>query len=245
MTRLSRPTLYQCPACAGYFTRSVLISLHFYDDVPEWSDGMNGQWWAGMGAPVGRCPACSKVVWVDDATAIMSAPCKPLPIGAFARLWYRVTGDSKGRLRDEGGWVALPQEIKEADRLDGLQCARDLLDALAGLLPDAGDREIYVRRRLWWATNDHIRFFEDGSRVVEVPVAPEADRRANMLRMIEIHEAAGSRLAERAELLRQLGQFDDAIRLLTSGAPEIRASENAAWTLRWAKAADSEVKRFD
>jgi hypothetical protein len=244
MTRLSAPTLYQCPACAGYFTRSVLTSLHFYDDVPEWSDGMNGQWWAGMGAPVGRCPACSKVVWVDDATAVMPAPCKPCPIGAVARLWYRVTGDSKGRLRDERDWIALPREIKEADRIDGLRSARDLLDALAALLPDAWDREIYVRRRLWWATNDHIRFFKDGSRVVEVPVAAEVDRRENMLRMIEMHEAAGSGLAERAELLRQLGQFDDAIRLLTSGTPEIKASDNAARMLRWAKAGDDRVKTF-
>jgi hypothetical protein len=146
MTQLSAPRLYQCPACTGYFTRIVVTFLHFYDDVPTWSDGMNGQWWAGIGAPVGRCPACAKIVWVDDANAIMPAPRKPRPVGAMARLWYGMTGDSRGRLRDERDWIALPREIKEAKSINGLEGTRDLLDALNALLPNARDREIYLRR---------------------------------------------------------------------------------------------------
>lgn len=62
--------------------------------------------------------------------------------------------------------------------------------------------------------------------------------------MIELHGIAGSGLAERAELLRNLGQFENAINLLRSGAPEIGSSPTAAWTLRWAKAGDADVKTF-
>src|SRR5471030_1445797 len=85
MTRFSPPIIRQCPGCAGYFRRHAPISLHFYDDVPEWSDGKNGQWWAGAGGHVGRCPACSKTVWIDDAAEVMRLPWKPNPMGTMAR----------------------------------------------------------------------------------------------------------------------------------------------------------------
>jgi hypothetical protein len=68
------------------------------------------------------------------------------------------------------------------------------------------DREMFIRRRIWWATNDYRRMRSDGSLVIENPVASDAERVANMVRMIGIHEAAGSRIPERAELLRQLGR---------------------------------------
>jgi hypothetical protein len=148
MTRLSASTLYQCPACARYFTHSVLTFLHYYDDVPSWSDGKNGQWWAGIGGPVGRCPSCRSVVWIDDATKVMRAPREPRAIGALARLWHHLTGDRSDRLR-EREWAALPREIKEAERIDGLHNAQDFNDALALLSPDATDREVFLRRRLW------------------------------------------------------------------------------------------------
>jgi hypothetical protein len=242
MTRLSAPTLYQCPACVGYFTHAVLTSLHFYDDVPEWSDGMNGQWWAGMGAPVGRCPACSKVVWVDDATAVMPAPCQPRPIGAVARLWYRVTGDRKGLLRDERDWVALPREIKEADRIDSLQSARDLMAAFTALLPDAGDREIYVRRRLWWASNDHHRLRADGVPTASLPAVAPAETRTNVLRLLELLENAHNLQVERGELLRQLGRFDESVAVLKAVKPNGNSEVKASKIQRLAQARDSELK---
>lgn len=229
MTQLSAPTLYQCPACAGYFTRSVLTFLHFYDDVPDWSDGMNGQWWAGIGAPVGRCPTCTKVVWVDDAKAVMPAPREPRPVGGVSRLWHRMTGDSKGQLRDERDWIALPQEIKEADCINGLQGARDLLDALAALLPDTRDREIYVRRRLWWASSDHHRLRSDGTPNASLPAVSPADAHANALRLLELFETDPSNQVERGELLRQLGRFGEAVAVLKAVKPdgysEIKASK--------------------
>ena len=229
MTQLSAPTLYQCPACTRYFTRSVLTLLHYYSDVPNWSDGMNGQWWAGIGAPVGRCPACTKVIWVDDVEEVMTAPQKPRSISTAARLWHRMTGDSKGRLRDERDWIALPQEIKEANRISGLQTARDFLDALMALAPDAVDREIYVRRRLWWASNDHHRLRVDGTPIAAQPVVAQAEAQTNALRLLELFENDLSEQVARGELLRQLGRFDEAVSVLKAVKPdgysEVKASK--------------------
>lgn len=170
-------------------------------------------------------------------------PSEPRPLGRLTRILASWNGDKDSHLRAEREWKELSPAWKVAELGRRIQYP-DLQGALLALPALNTEREMFLCRRIWWATNDHIRLRSDGSRVTEVPVAPESERRANMLRMIEIHEAAGSGLAERAELLRHLGQFDDAIRLLTSGAPEIRASENAAWTLRWAKAGDDRVKTF-
>lgn len=228
MTRLSAPTLYQCDACFGYFTRSVLTSLHFHDDVPSWSDGMSGQWWAGIGAPVGRCPSCTRVVWVDDARVVMLAPRQPHPIGTLARVWHRLTGDRQGRLRDEQNWITAQTKIKDAPLIVGLKSMCDFLHALADISPDDRDREVYVRLRLWWASNDHRRFRATETPIEPQPaVAPEAC--TNILRLLDLFENDPSRQVERGELLRQLGRFEEAVAVLKAVKPngysEVRASK--------------------
>jgi hypothetical protein len=221
--------LYQCPLCAGYFTRSVLTFLHFCDDVPEWSDGRSGQWWANMGAPVGRCPACSKVVWVEDATKLMPVPRPPRPIGLVARLWHQLTGD--GRLGAERDWNVLSSEIKDAERIQGLDSAHDLLDALVMVSPNAADREIYVRRRLWWVSNDHRRLDKDGRPTTEQRAMPVETAHANMYRLLVLIENDPALQVERGDLLRQLGHFDEAVAVLIgtplNGYNEVRASKIA------------------
>ena len=148
MTRFAPPDLHQCPACAGYFKRDALISLHFADDVPEWSDGKCGQWWAGASGHVGRCPACSGIVWIDDATVVMEALFAPRPIGAVARVRYYITGDRSGRLQEERDWHTLPPAIQQAKSIDGLVHAEDLIEALATVAPGSPEREVHLRCRL-------------------------------------------------------------------------------------------------
>lgn len=166
---------------------------------------------------------------------------KPSPIGRFTRLLAGWNDDKHGYLNAEREWHAQNPAWKTAKHGRQLN-----YDDLQRALEDATDtrRELYLRRRIWRATNDHMRQSGDGKCATTLPIAPEAERRANMARLIVLHEAAGTNIVERAELLRQLGRFDDAILLLKTGAPEIRRSENAAWILRWAKAGGADVKAF-
>ena len=244
MTRFSSPDVHQCPNCKSYLLWAGLMSFNTFGITTSWSDGAES--WTGMldSCSVTCCPSCSTVLWKADLEVVGVLPHEPRPFSRLTRMLARWNGDKHGHLRAEREWKELPPAWKLAERGRRIQYP-DLQGALLAMPAPNPEREMFLRRRIWWATNDHIRLRSDGSRVAEVPVTAEADRRANILRMIEIHEAAGSGLAERAELLRHLCQFDDAIRLLTSGVPEIRASENAAWTLRWARAGDAEVKRFD
>lgn len=227
MTRFSPPIIHQCPACAGYFKRYALISL-FFDNVTVWSDG-NGQWWANASASVGRCPACTGIVWLADASEVMRAPYKRLPIGPLTRAWHRLTGDRGGRLRDEREWAALPAGIKNAEQLDGLKCADDFIEALAALPPDAIERETHLRQRLWWASNDHFRVLDGETATAPQPAVADEIARANAQRLVELleHDAKGQ--VARGELLRQLGRFDEAVAVLAAVVPdghsEVKASK--------------------
>jgi len=232
MTQISAPTLYRCPKCRGYFTRATLTFLHFYDDVPCWSDGKSAQWWAGIGGPVGRCPTCSKIVWVEDATELMSAPQEPRAIGKVARLWHLLTGDRRGRLQHERKWASLPREIKDAGRLTMLNTALDYVEALT-LVPMLPDREEYLRRKLWWASNDHLRVGGDDP-AIDADIA-----RGNMNCLLALLPSDACTL-ERVELYRQLGRFQEALDLIPT--LPLDQWKKAQLQRQWAVAGDSTMR---
>jgi hypothetical protein len=233
MTRLSPPTVYRCPACAGYFTRSVLTFLHFYDDVPEWSDGKNEQWWAGIGGPAGRCPSCRTVVWADGDSALKREHREPKAVGPWARLWYWLTGDRAGRLRAQREWALLPREMREAESLDSLRTAQDYVDAIAQIIPLLPRQEEHLRRELWWASNDHLRRESGG------PALDAHATRANMERLLALLPPTAS-ILERMELYRQLGRFQEALDLVPSASPDQRAK--ARLQQQWSEAGDSTIR---
>jgi hypothetical protein len=243
MTSFTRPDVHQCPVCQSYLLWPNLKSFNTYGITTTWSDGAAPLHGMLDACSARSCPACRTVLWKKDLHVLGALTSAPRPISPLSKKLANWFGDKHGYLGKEKEWAAIPTAWKEAERGDRLE----YLDMQRALLAErvlSPDRELFLRRRIWWGTNDHIRRHPDGSRVTELSVASEPERRANMLRMIELHEVAGSGLVERAELLRNLARFDDAIRLLTSGAPEIRDSSTAAWTLRWAKAGDADVRTF-
>lgn len=243
MTRFSDPDVHQCPECQGYLLWPNLKSFNTFGIKTTWSDGAAPLRGMLDDCMARSCPTCRAVLWKKDLEVLGTLTGAPRPLGNLSRKLAEWFGDKPGHLRAEEEWVITPAAWKEAEHGGYLEYL-DMQRALSAERVLSPDREIFLRRRIWWKTNDHIRRHPDGSPVTVEPVAPEPERRANMLRMIELHELAGSGLSERAELLRNLGLFQDAIRLLKSGASEIRSSSTAAWTLRWAKAGDADVRTF-
>lgn len=238
MTRYSPPTLYQCPVCAGYFKHYALQSLFFDAALPDWSDGKNANWWALASGAVGRCPSCTSIVWIEDAVALMPAPSEPRSIGPLARTWHRMTGDKRGRLREEREWLALPKGMQRAERVDGLHHAHDLIDALGALPPDALDREIHLRRRLWWASSDHLRG-RHGVAYIALPSVAEDVAYANAQRLLELIQRDPKAQVERGELLRQLTRFDEAVGILKAVKPDGYSEIKAVKIERLARASNS------
>jgi len=236
MTRYSAPIIHQCPACAGYFKRHALTSMHFHADVPDWSDGKNGQWWASASGSVGRCPVCSTSVWIEDAVEVMHLPRHTPMMGGLDRLWHRMTGDRNGRLRDVLEWEALPATLRNAESFRWLSEADDFIAALTEAPPQSPERELHLRVRLWWALNDRLRHDGDGTPSESHSLMQRSIARPNMLRILELIEGSPNAQVTRGELLRQLGRFDEAVAVLKAVVPDGRSEVRAVRIERLAAA---------
>ncbi|MGZ8341192.1 MAG: hypothetical protein ACXWU9_16600 [Telluria sp.] len=231
MTRLSPPVAYECPACKTYLTRTKLWSFNNFG-IRRWSDGQSSAWWWNSLAPLIRCPGCTALHWIDDLEMWGEVPRKPAPVGRFMRLLIRITGDRRGMLADLAEWDAIPIGLKHARPAVNVDYG-DLLAALKALGDSNSEREIYIRRRIWWLTNDPQRLREDDTRIADIPVVPDNFAQENKLRLLDLFECTESNFVEQGELLRQLGRFDEAIRCLKSVKPdgfsEVTASRIQTW----------------
>ncbi len=233
MTRLSLPMVHKCPACAGYLTRISVTFFHM-DGMRGWSDGCTAGIWNGLSGPVVRCPHCTAVFWLDDVESIGELPYEPRPIGRISQLLMRLSGDRSGRLRKLEEWRAIPAEIKEAPPATKLDY-QGLCDALRQTNIDVDDREAYIRRQIWWLSNDHQRLRGDGTPVVDRPVVPGNEAIVNMHRLVELLKDDEASKVERGELLRQLWCFDEAIAVLKTVRPDGYSEVRASKIQRWAQ----------
>lgn len=153
-------------------------------------------------------------------------------MGALPRIWYLLTRDRSGRLRGEREWAFLSLKIKRAERLIGISTTQDYVEALAQIAHMPPDREEYLRRKLWWASNDHLRR-ESNAQTLDVDA-----ERANMERLLALLPFTPT--LERVELYRQLGCFQEALALL----PSVKADQwvKADLQRQWATAGDSTMR---
>ena len=242
MTSYATPAVYQCPACQGLLLRERLRSMNTYG-VTFWSDGDATFSRLPSRSPLIRCPSCPAVFWQDDLHPIGKLPKRPLPqepMGWLLRRLVQWGGDEHGDIQTQRDWDEAPVEWRTAEYDKTLEYD-DLLQALRELNGPNGEREVYIRRRIWWLANDRSRVYASGKRAPFPPLALRSKMRENILRMIELHEQSGFGVVERAELLRQMGRFDDAVQVLTAAPPCI-TSERGAKIMGWALGKDPALK---
>lgn len=127
----------------------------------------------------------------------------------FTRLYAKLTGDRQGRLAAQAEWCAIPSACKDAQHSIS-PTFPDFLAVLNDAVQLTPLREAIVRRTIWWRSNDHLRCRRDGT-----PVLSDAAAKDNLLALLRLHESASvTDPVEKAEILRQLGRFDEAIALL-------------------------------
>ena len=119
-------------------------------------------------------------------------------------------------LKAEEAWGAVPAEWKSAERARSLE--HDDMQRAVDTTAHSLAREIYLRRRIWWDSNDHERIRGDGTLVSNEPLTSEANRHQNMARLLALLEEADDAPMQRVDLLRMLGRFDEAISLLKKTA---------------------------
>jgi hypothetical protein len=185
---LPGPTeIIACPTCGGQLKRETWLSGNTFG-AKLYTDGRQVAPMMPWQAPVCRCPHCSAFFWLTNA----------LEIGT--------TGDGeesdvRSELRDP---LALP-EPSEADYYDALK---------SGLAKDR-DQERQLRVLAWWRSNDVFR--ELGSQPMSAPAGPTM-RRENLDSLLALlaKEDGPEAVIMRAELLRELDEFDRACAVLDS-----------------------------
>jgi hypothetical protein len=156
-----------------------------------WSDGKCDAPMLPDYPSVGYCPHCRFILWVEDTTMIGEED------------WFK-------RQESESPW-------RDARELMPLDAAGYL--AAIGRNGD-GDRERFLRVSYWQHANDAHRRAES----MEDSAAPLADDdRANLqalLGLLKEGESASERLMK-AEVFRELGQYREALWLLSEGTEEV------------------------
>lgn len=185
-------------------------SVNSFGLSSRWSDGYTSMPFVSEASHLAYCPGCNKTYWLEDATELGVVPSfDEVPArrhGWLPRFLRKGSSDPK---REPETQV----EQRDLDYVDYHQHPRpaDLLLAVLREEWSSPERELYLRTRLWWIGNHAQR----GMRIVS-PMTYEQTS-DNMQRLLSLHQAAADldQNAEAiAELLRQLGQFDEAIAAL-------------------------------
>lgn len=237
MSRFAPPQACRCQSCAGYFSRRGIASFNDFG-ATRWSDGFINIWIFAGDKSFGRCPVCNALVWVADCATQTVIPSRPRPISTVKRLLARITGDRQGLLAAEQAWIDCPAEIRDCDPMvtPGLDDYREAISAE----PLSPEREIYVRERILWRSNDHQRngnADESGSQ----PRISSAEREQNLIALDALFTELGDERdwCLHGEVLRLLGRFDEA---LTTLARETTNPERAAMISRFARQGSNEVQ---
>ncbi len=213
MTSYAQPLIIQCPKCRSCLHRRRLRSFNDFGAM-GWSDGYNSIFGLNSISQLGRCAYCRKVFWLDDLEVLGVLPKEALQIGAVSRFYHWITRDSDGVLERERIWNQTPWEWKNAKPAETPDFF-DLKTALADKDSLTPEREVWVRRALWFHGNDHLRLNRDGKPVRDKPRMTEDETRQNMLALLAlVEQGLDSPVTEKGELLRELGRFDEAIKAL-------------------------------
>lgn len=185
-------------------------SINSFGISSRWSDGYTSMPLVSETARLAYCPGCNLTYWLEDATKLGVVPSvdkkTPSQSGWLSRIFRKSHDNSDQASVAHVEWQGLfPPRYHKSPR------PADLLLAVLREEWTNTERELYLRTRLWWLGNHGQR----GQRTVS-PMN-EAQTEANMLRLLVLHQAAPTldQDAETiAELLRQMGRFDEAVTVL-------------------------------
>lgn len=237
MTRFAPPTAIACPHCDGHLLKCQLASFSSRS-MRSWTDGSTNIGYDNVFAPLMRCPLCQKSLWKSDARELGDLPIQPRPMGRFASWHAKLSGDKERKLAEQEAWNNFPSALRDAPHTD-IPDFSDWLELLQDSAKLRPEREVIARRKVWRTSSDHVRLRSDGIPCSPMPVLTENEATENRLALLTLHEnGSTTNPTERAELLRQLGRFDEAIQVLESAGDDERKTPLATKIMTLAKSCD-------
>jgi len=163
----------ECPHCKAHVVEEDTLSGNTIG-AKVYTDGKREAKMLPDHPALVKCPACSRLFWVEEAEKVDSG-------------FEAAEGKQK---------VLAPSE-------------KEMLNFMAGqTLPE--DKEIYLRMRCWWATNDAWRKLSDP----KPAFSPEQVKNLEALSALFDESLPGHRILK-AEIAREMGRFDECLLLLS------------------------------
>ncbi len=187
-----------CPHCGTLARHWTLESGNTFG-ASQWTDGKTFAPMLQRPPEFVRCRWCRGFYWLDQAKAV----------GELPEPFHMADDEDGGPPSVPPAWTAAPR-VEEPTEIEYLEA----IDA--GLV--GADRVLDARILAWWRGNDPFRGREYAKRFGagkdEAPAAPEARRRNLEALLGLLDDADPGALVMKAEALRHLGRFDDALAAL-------------------------------
>ena len=176
--------IIECPKCKGLARVITLISGNSFG-AQRWTDGKMIAPMLTLSPAITKCKSCNQYFWISDANSVGNFP----------------------KNQDEAENV--PDDWKNAKRVRDLTKS-EFLEALSLGAADSKERELHLRIRIWQAGNDPYR----SNYLRSVPQMPVEDKKnlARLLELLPISQPENRIMS--AEILREIGKFDEAIKML-------------------------------
>jgi len=186
----------ECPKCKEPARVFTLISGNTIG-ARRWTDGKMIAPMLPRAPEVTKCKRCGSYFWIADAKEI----------GKLS-LWGADDEHKSNK------W-------KSAERVRELS-ESECIEALSMGVARTKEQELYLRVCAWWAGNDALRH-KGQSPGGQTSIVPERSHEAkmNLERLLELlNERNPDQRLMKAEVLRELGRFDEAIRVLDFRFPK-------------------------
>jgi len=187
--------IIECPKCKGLARVFTLISGNTLG-ARRWTDGKMIAPMLPMPPAITKCRHCGHYFWVSDAKEVGELP-----------LW-----------RDKS--EKIPSQWESSKHIKELS-ESEYLEAIRIKVAKNREQELYLRICAWWAGNDPFRFKSQGvaGHPESVP-SRSSEARMNLEKLLELLDVTDpEQRLMKAEVLRELGRFDDTICLLESNYP--------------------------
>jgi len=180
----------ECPKCKELARVFTLVSGNTFG-ARKWTDGKMIAPMLPRPPAVTKCKKCGHYFWTSDAKEIGELP-----------LW--------GAEAEK-----IPSKWKAAERVRELS-ETEYLEAINIGIASTKEQELHLRICAWWAGNDSLRSQgqSPGDQTQTVPTR-SLEATINLEHLLELLDIRNpDQRLMKAEVLRELGRFDDAIRVL-------------------------------
>ena len=185
------PLIIACPYC-GFLAKKPTILSSYFGGGTLWSDGKREGAMPPEFPAVVKCRGCGRFYWVAEA-------------------------EVKGKVDIGDRSKPVPEEWERAEYIKFLTID-EYIEALGKGVGSNKERGKYLRVHFWWAVNDLIR----RDPTARIPRRYVQELRDNLIKLSSLlDEGDLNERIMKAEIAREMGNFDEALRLLNEFPSEV------------------------